>query len=80
MEKQEAEQCEKILNLFNEMYFENIQGKALVAKFLEIQNFGRIVRKYKDPPKMEVVKKSEPIKPIDNAPKKIKPKSKKKRK
>lgn len=63
MDKQDIKNCEEMLELFNEMYFKELQGKDLISKMVIFKNFATTVNKFRNPPKLEPVKKK-PIKKI----------------
>lgn len=64
MDKQDILNCEKMLELFNEMYFKELKGSELFQKMLVFKNFATTVNKFKNPPKIEPVKPVESIKPV----------------
>ena len=63
MDKQDIYNLEKMLDLFNEMYFKDLSGKDLIDKMIIFKNFATTVNKLKDT-KLKPVKKKKPIRKI----------------
>ncbi len=63
MEKQDILICDKMLELFNEMHFKELQGKYFLDKFIIFKNFAAMVSKYKNP-KLEPVKKKKSLRKL----------------
>lgn len=63
MDKQEVKHLEEFIALWEKMYFDKHMGEDWVKHFLIFQNVAKIVGKYKNPPKLEPVKKK-PIKKV----------------
>ncbi len=57
MDKNDIENCEKMLGMFNDMYFKELKGVDLVEKMVIFRNFSVTVNKFKNPPKLELKKK-----------------------
>ena len=60
MEKKDIQTLERIKDLIEEMYFNNLQGKQLFNTVVLIQDFLRVIKESKEP-KLKPVGKEKPI-------------------